>query len=353
MNSAERFLAALSHREPDRVPKYDSVWVSTLNRWRQEGMPADVTPAEHFGYEMVPVRPDLSPGFPTEIIEEDAEYVLERTVYGQLRRQHRDRSSTPEILDWPVRTIEDWKPIRDRLAPDPSRVDWDEARATYARARAEGKFVAFNSHIGYAHFQEYIKSDELLMVLATDPDWAKDMFQIQAELVVGMAQIMWDQGIHYDGAFLACDLGYRNGTFFSPQMYHELQFPYDRMVFRCFRDRGLPVILHSDGRVKALIPQFLDAGLSALHPVETKAGMDLIELKREYGQDLAFFGGIDVRAMADPDPKVIEDEMRRKFEVAMVGGGYIYHSDHSVPNNVSYQQYQHVLELVERYGTYR
>ena len=94
------------------------------------------------------------------------------------------------------------------------------------------------------------------------------------------------------------------------------------------------------------------AGLSCLNPIETKAGMDLVELKREYGRDLAFFGGIDVRAMADPDPRVIEDEIKRKLEVAMVGGGYIYHSDHSVPNNVSFQQYCRVIELVRKYGVY-
>ena len=46
----------------------------------------------------------------------------------------------------------------------------------------------------------------------------------------------------------------------------------------------MPVTLHSDGRVKGFIPQFLEAGISVLNPIETKAGMDLIELKREYGE---------------------------------------------------------------------
>ncbi len=353
MNSRERFLAALRHEEPDRVPINDSLWVSTVERWQREGLPTDVAPQDYFGYEIVLLRPDISARFPTEIIEEDQEYVLERTPYGGLRRQHRDRSSTPEILDWAIKSREDWDRIKPRLTPDPSRVDWPAARATYEKARREGKFVAFNAHIGYAHYQEYVKSDELLMILATDPAWAKEMFQVQAELVVGMAQIMLAEGLHFDGAFLQCDLGYRNATFFSPEMYRELQYPYDRQVFRFFRDKGLPAMLHSDGRVKALIPYFLDAGLSALQPLEVKAGMDLIELKREYGKELALYGGIDVRAMADPDPRVIEDEIKRKFEVAMVGGGYIYHSDHSVPNNVSFQQYLRVLELVRTYGTYR
>lgn len=352
MNSAERVLAALGHREPDRVPINDNPWPSTVDRWRREGLPEDVTPAEYFGYEWVNIRPDITARFPEEVIGENAEYVLERTPYGSLRRQHRDRSTTPEILEWPMRDRADWEKIRARLEPDPSRADWAAAREAYDQARSEGKYVNFFAHVGYAHFQEYMKSDELLMLLATEPEWAKEMFQVQAELVVGMAEIMIEGGFAFDGAFIACDLGYRNGTFFSPAMYRELQFPFDRQVFRFFRDRGMPVTLHSDGRVKSLIPQFLEAGVSALHPIEVKAGMDLIELKREYGRDLAFVGGIDVRAMADPDPRVIEDEIRRKLEVAMVGGGYVYHSDHSVPHDVSFAQYCRVIELVRKYGAY-
>jgi uroporphyrinogen decarboxylase len=352
VDSRERFLKTLRHEEPDRVPICDTAWAATIDRWHQEGLPPDVSPAEYFDYEMVRIRPDISPRLPAEVIEEDAEYVLERTPYGGLRRQHRDRSTTPEILDWAIRSREDWERIRPRLVPDPGRVDWEAARAEYAEAWRRGKFVCFDAHIGYAQFQEYVKSDDLLILLATEPDWFKDMLQTHAELVIGLAQMMMAEGFQFDGGWFACDLGYRNGTFFSPQMYRELQFPYDKLVFRFFRDKGLPVILHSDGRVKALIPQFLEAGLSALHPIETKAGMDLIELKREYGQDLAFFGGIDVRAMADPDPRVIEDELKRKLEAAMVGGGYIYHSDHSVPNNVSFERYCHIIELVREYGVY-
>ena len=80
--------------------------------------------------------------------------------------------------------------------------------------------------------------------------------------------------------------------------------------------------------------------------------MDLIELKRDFGDKLAFMGGIDVRAMADPDPTVIEEEIKTKILSAKKGGGYIYHSDHSVPNNVSFEQYLRVLQLVKEYGAY-
>ena len=56
--------------------------------------------------------------------------------------------------------------------------------------------------------------------------------------------------------------------------------------------------------------------------------------------------------MADPDPRVIEEEIASKIPIAMKGGGYIYHSDHSVPDNVSFEQYSRVIELVREHGKY-
>lgn len=114
----------------------------------------------------------------------------------------------------------------------------------------------------------------------------------------------------------------------------------------------MPIILHSCGNVKGLIPYIIKAGFDCLHPLEVKAGMDIIELKMQYGTELAFMGGIDVRLMADPDPRRIEEEISKKFAVAKKGGGYIYYSDHSIPNNVSFDQYKRVIELVNKYGKY-
>ena len=80
--------------------------------------------------------------------------------------------------------------------------------------------------------------------------------------------------------------------------------------------------------------------------------MDVVQLKKDFGEKLAFMGGIDVRAMANPDPRVIENEIKTKIPFAKKGGGYIYHSDHSIPNNVSFQQYERTLQLVRQYGKY-
>ena len=159
-------------------------------------------------------------------------------------------------------------------------------------------------------------------------------------------------GYECDGAFIGCDLGYRNGLLFSPRHYNEQLRPTFRRLVDFFHGEGLAVLMHSCGNVKELIPYFIEDGLDCLQPLEVKAGMDLLELKKKYGKDIAFMGGIDVRCMADPDSEVIEREIRSKIPEAKKGGGYMYHSDHSVPNNVSLAQYRRVIELVHKYGRY-
>ena len=80
--------------------------------------------------------------------------------------------------------------------------------------------------------------------------------------------------------------------------------------------------------------------------------MDLVELKAEFGKDMAFMGGIDVRNMNLEDPAPLEKEIQEKVTVAKKEGGFIYHSDHSIPNTISFQQYKHVIELIKKYGEY-
>ena len=160
------------------------------------------------------------------------------------------------------------------------------------------------------------------------------------------------RGMDFDAGWIADDLGYKNGAFFSPAMYREMLMPAHKMVCDCFKSRGKAMLMHSDGNVKELIPLFMEMGIDCLQPLEVKAGMDLVELKKQYGHRLSLFGGIDARAMADSNPAIIEREIAIKVPFAKQGGGYLFHSDHSVPDNVSFQQYCRVMELALEYGRF-
>lgn len=144
---------------------------------------------------------------------------------------------------------------------------------------------------------------------------------------------------------------YRNGPLFSPQMCRELFFPFHKRIADFSRQRSAGH-LHGCGCVKPLIPDLIKAGFDCLQPLEVKAGMDLIELKRFYGERPAFMGGNDVGLIALDDLAPLEKEISAKFAVAKSDGAHIYRSDHSMPDNVSFANYFRAMELVKTYGDY-
>ena len=351
MTPRERWLCALRHEEPDRLPIHDTLWERTVARWRTEGLPADRSPDDHFGYEMAPQGPDISLRFPVTTLEQTDRYILHTDSNGATHRVFRDHESTPELVGYTITSPETWEEHKPRLLWDDTRVDWAGGLAGNRALREQGKFVPYFAHIGYDWLQRMTGPEVMLVAMAQDPSWVQDMMHTLMDLVIRGCEEMLARGFIFDGAFIADDLGYRNGTLFSPAMFRRYEFPEQQRMYEYFRSQGLPVILHSCGNVREFIPLLIEAGLTCLQPLEVKAGMDLVALKRDYGDRLAFMGGIDVRAMAHPDPAVIEHEISTKIPVARDGGGYIYHADHSVPDNVSFAQYQRVMELVRQYGS--
>ncbi|MGQ9479738.1 MAG: uroporphyrinogen decarboxylase family protein [Thermoproteota archaeon] len=348
----ERVLMALKHKEADRIPIHDSVWSATVDRWRKEGLPSGVSPDDYFGYELAGFEADTSPQFPVEVVSEDDEYIVERDSYGGVRKNHKDRSTTPEIIDYPCKTRDDWKSLKPRLEPSDWRVDWVSTFRMYHYARSRGRFITYHATVGFDKIQKYVAMPRLLKAVVTEPDWVVDMYWTDARLVMNMCDRMMRAGLKFDGAFLFCDLGYKNGLFFSPERFEEQLHPVFKELCRFFHSREMMVLLHSCGMVKDLIPYFIEEGIDCLQPLEVKAGMDLIELKEKYGDKICLMGGIDVRLMALDDPSLIREEISRKITFAKQGGGYIYHSDHSIPKNISFANYKRVIELVKEYGTY-
>jgi len=353
MTSCERVLRVLAHRPADRVPISDSPWATTVTRWHREGLPEGVTPEVYFNYEFVGQGVDTSFQLPTQVIEETDDYIIERNSNGATRKNWKNKTSTPECLGFTITTRRAWEEHKDRLTYNRSRVDWENGLKVNREGVQAGKFVTYSAAFGYDWTQGVVGSENLLMTMALEPEWVKQMMLAEAELIITCAEEMMARGFHFDGAFMFDDNGYRNATLFSPRMYEEIVWPVHKRVCDFFNARGMPVILHSCGNVNAFVPGYIKAGFACLQPLEVKSGMDLIRLKREYGEHLAFMGGIDVRKMAIDDPGPIEEEIRTKITAAKTGGGYIYHSDHSVPDNVSFENYKRVMELVARYGSYK
>jgi uroporphyrinogen decarboxylase len=352
MTSRERWHLAITHQEADRIPIADTLWPTTVERWRREGLPADADLRGYFGYEWAHQGVDLSFQLRAETLEETERYRIIRDAFGATTRVFVGQESVPELLGHTITSRAAWEEHKPLLAWNDSRVNWEPALAENRRLREQGLWVSYIAGFGYDLIQRFVGNERTLIAMLEEPAWVRDMMVTIGEAVAAGLEQMLARGFRFDGAFIWNDQAYRNGPFFSPACWREFEFPVQKRLCDLFHHHGMAVVQHTDGDVRPLIPAFIEAGFDCLQPCEVKAGMDLVELKRDFGDRLAFMGGIDVRAMAHPDPSVIEQEIARKIPVAKRGGGYIYHSDHSVPDSVSWAQYQRVMELVAHYGRF-
>ena len=351
MTSRERVHMAIAHQEADRIAIHDGPWGTTTARWHQEGLPEGVSPQEHFGFEFVGISTDTTMQLPIEVVEETDEYVVRTTADGAVQKNWKGRTSTPELIDFNITTRAIWEEHKPRLEMNDSRVNWDGLLESNDSRRDSGLFRTM-SFPGFTRLCNMVGPKRFLIAMAEEPEWTRDMFLTQGELCVAVAEAVLDRGIELDAGWIYDDLGFRQRSFMSPAMYRDQVWPAHKMICDCFKKRGMPMLLHSCGYVMNLIPHLIDAGFDVIQPLEVKAGNDMLGLKRDFGDRLAFMGGIDVRSMADPDPAAIEHEISSKIPIMKQGGGYIYHSDHSVPDNVSFDQYCRVMELVAEHGSY-
>jgi uroporphyrinogen decarboxylase len=353
MTARDRVAKALRHEKPDRVPIHEAFWEATQNRWRQEGLPTDISADEYFETAIRTIGIDNSFGLPTEEVERTDQWVTVRDNWGILKRDWLDHRSTPELLDFRVKSRADWEALKDRLAPDASRYDWEGLKDQHARLREQGKFVCISAIPGYEATWRKIGPEALLLAIADDPEWVMEMYEHDAESIIGGAKLFVERGFDFDGAWLWDDLAYKNGPLFSPKTYREQLLPQHKRVVEVFHSQGWPVILHSCGNITSLVPHLIEAGFDCLQSLEVKAGVDLGFLVREYGRSTCFMGGVDVRTFFADDEAELEREVLGKLSIGMSNpGGYVFHSDHSIPTQVSFQRYSKVVELVNQHGVY-
>jgi uroporphyrinogen decarboxylase len=155
----------------------------------------------------------------------------------------------------------------------------------------------------------------------------------------GMKQLCREQ---IDFVVFGDDMAYTEGMMISPELMRKLFFPWYRRFIRIAREAGKRVLFHSDGNVEPVIPDFIEAGLNALHPVEPKA-MDIFRLKKTYGKQLAFFGNVDVDLLSRGTPDQVAAQARKLIASLAPGGGYALGSSNAVVDYVNPENYKTML----------
>jgi uroporphyrinogen decarboxylase len=278
------------HREADRVPIIDSPWGDTIERWHREGMPLGMSFVDFFDLDRVEgISVDNSPGYEARTLEETDEYRIYTTSWGATLKNFKHATSTPEFLDFKIKTPDDWLEAKKRMVPSPDRVPWDYLKANYGKWREQGCWLEARLWFGFDVTHAWtVGTENLLIALADNPDWCSDMFNHFLDVNLAVMDMVLDAGYEFDSAFWWDDMGYKQNQFFSIKTYRELLKPVQKRAIEWAHSHGMKAHLHSCGDIRPFVPELVEIGLDALNPLEVKAGMDPLELKRKYGKDLVF-----------------------------------------------------------------
>jgi uroporphyrinogen decarboxylase len=356
ISSRERMSLALSHQTADRIPRAESFWPETIPLWHTQGLDVGADLRRQFDFDIISsgwVRHDARPGY-LEILEETEDWQTRLDGNGAILRYWRHKSGTPEHVGFTVDTPDSWSALKRELlsVPVEVRVDAYAALAAMHRARAEGRWFCWAGVECFEIAKDVIGHERLCIAMAEDPEWAVDIYQTETDVALRALDYLERCGVTFDGAWIYGDIAYNHGPFLSPRMYRRLVMPSHARQVGWFKERGLPVIYHTDGDFRPLVSSFLEVGIDCFQPLEAKAGLDVRDLKHELGERASLMGNVDIMVLITNDRDRIEEEVATKIPVAMKGGGYIYHSDHSVPPGVTWKTYQYLMGLVAEYGKY-
>jgi uroporphyrinogen decarboxylase len=352
LTTHDRFARMFAHQDADRVPIIDGPWEATIERWRHEGMPEDADYVDYFGLDHVSgIGVDSSPRYPVQTLEQTGEYRVHTTSWGATLKDWKHAGGVPQFLDFRINGPDAWAEAKARMVPSRDRIDWDYLARHYKGWRERGDWIQGGLWFGFDVAHSWtLGTERVLLALIEQPEWLVDVFNTMLDVNLRLLEQVWDAGYTFDSVFWCDDMGYKHNQFFSVRTYRNLLKPVHKRAVDWAHARGIKAHLHSCGDVRPFVPELVDIGVDALNPLEVKAGMDPVDLKKRFGDRLAFHGGIN--AVLYDDLPALEEEMRRVVPILKENGGYIFSSDHSVPSSVSLEDFRYIVNLAKELGKY-
>jgi uroporphyrinogen decarboxylase len=259
-------------------------------------------------------------------------------------------------IDFRMVTREIWeRDCRPHLLElDPQRIEVTEMGKKLARATAAQVWT----HTGYLFLWELARQCmgdlTLYRTLVDDQAWMGDYCRVYTDFFKKHFAYMFEHVGKPDGIWIYEDLGYKNGLFASHQTLRELIFPYYKELVDFLHSYDLPVVHHICGGIVEALPLIVEAGFDALNPMERKAkGNDPFAFAEQYGDRLAFVGGLDTRVLETNDEETIRREVAKYIEgMKARGARLVFTSDHSTWPNTSYRSYCYALDVYREHMWY-
>ncbi len=369
MNERERFLNTMHYKAVDRVPMWPppDVWASTWKRWEEEDYTIMTTQlvGEHGGagslgfwdyfgcdrQDEVGIYYGFCPGFEYKVIQENSRTITYRNHEGIIMKELVEgrETSMPHWLDFPIKTREDFRKNLYRWElnfEERFPANWHQKCKIWKNRNIPLRMWADREGGFFGPLRNLFGLEELSCLFYDDIAFIEEVLDAKVEAMIRIINKV-AQDTDFDYFVFWEDMCYKNGPLLSPEMFDKYLVPRYKKVADCIRATGCDTIfVDSDGDVTKLVPLWLKAGVNGVLPFEVQAGMDVNAFRKEYGHDLLLIGGIDKRALAQGKSSI--DAELKRVSPLIEDGGYIPWTDHSIPPDISYDNFLYYMEQLQK-----
>lgn len=362
----DRFVDCMEYRTSDRRPNHElGVWPQTRALWRETSPEAvrDFTwnwfvEEQAIGLdrrEYIPVNFGFIPPFEHQVLEDTPEYEIIRNSLGVVTKALKagtidgGRACMDQYLRFPVETPEDFREIKKRLvAAVPNRypVDLDVQIGRWMHRDYPlilGHNCAANGF--YWRTREFMGTENLSYAFCEQPALLHEIMEFFADFIIETARPVLDK-IHVEYFVLNEDFAMKSGPLLGPELFREFIFPHLKRMVEFFRTYGTKYFaVDSDGDPTVLIPLMMDAGVDTVWPIERASNVSPQAWRKMFGKSLRLWGGVDKRIL--PLGKEAIREHLREFIPLIEEGGFIPTVDHTVPPDVSWDNFRHYMDAKE------
>ena len=316
--------------------------------WIEQGASAEEIDMLAFDWDYVDVvycggKTDLLGGEEPRIVEETDEYVIEKDALGRKTKLFKHSGTIPLPLSYPVETMDDWLKVKPLFDFREERIDRDAVNTAKIR-QAEGALVVATIPGGFDMPRQLMGEEKACLCYYEDPELMHAMLETFRDTSIKVLERVTDELV-VDQLSVHEDLAGKSGSLVGPAQIEAFIKPYFKPVWELVSSRGAQIFdMDSDGNVNSVLDAFMDCGLNSMHPFEPAAGMDVVELRKKYGDRLRMRGGIDKHVLRK-SKEDIKAELEYKMQPLMRQGGIAFGLDHRIPNGTPLENYRYYVEL--------
>ena len=363
ITSMQRVEATLNFKPLDYIPLYDQYWGGFVAAWRiRHGLPSrtDVPPDDivrddadietYFHLDMTKAIPNEDP-WPSlkQFLRWEGEYIIEQDGWGRVVRR---KATSPygQLLEAGLVRTSDLERLEFE-SPDmdlryQSMLEW--IKRTLRTERRPYVFIK----VGGPYLRSSFLRGELqwYMDIGEDPSFASALAaRVTDHLIAVGVKALHRSALPERSIWIFDDIASDRGLLMSPKSYERLFLPQVRRMIEAFKAAGATQVgFHSDGDVRSVLDGLVEAGINILNPVEPRANMDVVDLRRRYGQRLAFVGGVcNSRILPTGDDQEVRHHLDRVLSIAGESGLVI--GSHSIGPDITQERYELFIDIFHFY----